>query len=218
MGLDFEAQRIKMVDGQLRTTDVTDHAILAAFLAIPRENFVPEAKIELSYLDSDIEIVPGRYLPEPSPFAKLVSLAEITRDDSVLEIGCGTGYTSAILSRLAGQVTALECDAGLAELARSNLVALEAGNVTVVPGDLSNAAAAPGSFDVILISGSVGVVSAALFGKLKEGGRLACVENEGRVGVARLYIKRGGAVSGRFAFNANMKPLPGFEKPVEFAF
>jgi protein-L-isoaspartate(D-aspartate) O-methyltransferase len=218
MGLDFQAQRIKMVDGQLRTTDVTGHALLAAFLEIPRENFVPDSKRDLAYLDADIEIAPGRFLPEASPFAKLVSLADVSVDDHVLEIGCGTGYTTAVLAKLASKVTALESDAALADAARKNLSDIGVSNAVVVTGDLVSGAPANGGFDVILISGSVGAVPASLFSKLNEGGRLVCVENESSVGRARLYTKRGNDVSGRFGFNTSLRALPGFEKPVEFAF
>jgi protein-L-isoaspartate(D-aspartate) O-methyltransferase len=218
MGLDFQVQRIKMVDGQLRTTDVTGRALLAAFLEIPRENFVPQSKKDLAYLDADIEIAPGRFLPEPSPFAKLTSLADIVSTDHVLEIGCGTGYTTAILARIAAHVTAVESNETLADTARANLSALSINNAEIVSGDLASADKASGSFDVIVISGSVSAVPASLFKKLNDGGRLVCVENHGSVGLARLYSKRGNDVSGRFGFNASMPLLPGFEKPPAFAF
>src|SRR5689334_20092089 len=108
MVTDFAELRTKMVDGQLRTTDVTVPAILEAMLTLPRENFVDERRKPLAYLDEDIEIAPGRYLMEPSPFAKLLQLAEIGPSDRVLDVGSGTGYSAAVLSRLAGSVVALE--------------------------------------------------------------------------------------------------------------
>ena len=118
MGIDFEAQRVKMVDGQLRTTDVTGHALLQAFLDVPREMFVPEAKRALAYLDADIEIAPGRILVEASPIAKLIALAEISSADNVLNVGAGTGYDAAILSKLAQMSTALEYDCGACRAGR----------------------------------------------------------------------------------------------------
>ena len=112
MTIDFTEQRTKMVDGQLRTTDVTNPAILDAMGAVPREAFVPPNLKSLAYIDEDIVIsspqsAETRYLMEPSPFAKLVQLAEIPADAVVLDIGCGTGYSSAVLSMIAGSVIAM---------------------------------------------------------------------------------------------------------------
>src|SRR5262245_25256377 len=108
MSADFAELRTKMVDGQLRTTDVTDPAILDAMLSIPREAFVDEKRRQLAYVDADTEIAPGRYLMEASPFAKLLQLAGIAASDRVLDVGAGTGYGAAVLSRLAASVVALE--------------------------------------------------------------------------------------------------------------
>ena len=127
MNADFSKLRAKMVDGQVRTTDVTDPAILEAMLVVPREAFVDEKRRPLAYIDGDIEIAPARpgsparYLMEPSPFAKLLQLAEIAPSDSVLDVGSGTGYSSAVLSRLARSVIALESDPALAERAKAAL-------------------------------------------------------------------------------------------------
>ncbi len=127
--MDFEAARVKMVENQIRTTDVTSHSVLNAFLAVPRENFVPEKSKLLAYIDNDIEISPAvfgkpaRFLMEASPLAKLLQLGEITKEDNVLDVGCGTGYVSALLSMLAGTVVALQSDEGLATEAKANLAA-----------------------------------------------------------------------------------------------
>jgi protein-L-isoaspartate(D-aspartate) O-methyltransferase len=218
MNADFSELRTKMVDGQVRTTDVTDPAIIEAMLTIPREAFVDERLRPLAYIDEDIEIARGRYLMEPSPFAKLVQLADIRPGETVLDVGAGTGYSSAVLSRLAGWVVALESDAALAERARAALANLTVENVTVVTGPLAAGHADAAPYDVILLEGAVETLPDALFAELREGGRLVAVEGLGNAGIARLYLKSGGIVTGRRAFNAAVKPLPGFERTPAFVF
>ena len=224
MSADFSELRVKMVDGQVRTTDVTDAALLDAMLAVPREAFVGAGQQALAYIDEDIRIADSadgsgaRYLMEPSPLAKLLQLAEIDAGDSVLDVGCGTGYCAALLSRLAKSVIALESDAALAETAKAALSAQGCDNVTVVTGSLPQGHAAKAPYNVILIGGSVEEVPAALLGQLAEGGRLVAVEGQGNAGVARLFFKAGGVVTGRRAFNAAIKPLPGFERIHAFEF
>jgi protein-L-isoaspartate(D-aspartate) O-methyltransferase len=224
MSADFSERRVKMVDGQIRTTDVTSAPLLDAMLAVPREAFVGANQRDLAYIDEDIRIADGangsgaRYLMEPSPLAKLLQLAEIDAGDSVLDVGCGTGYSSALLSRLAKSAVALESDPALAETARSTLSALGCDNATVVTGPLPQGYAANAPYDVIFVGGSVGQVPAALLDQLAEGGRLVAVEGQGNSGVARLFIKMGGIVTGRRAFNAAIKPLPGFERIQAFEF
>lgn len=224
MNIDYAGQRVKMVDGQVRTTDVTDLRIISAMLDVPREDFVPQKVKGLAYIDEDIALTvahgpdPARYLMEASPFAKLVQLADIRTGDVVLDIGCASGYSSAVLSKLAGQVIALESDSALAALATSTLEGLGCDNVAVVEGPLRDGYAAEAPYDVIFVGGAVERASEALFAQLKDGGRLVLVEGYGNAGVARLYTRSGDNVAGRGAFNAAIKPLPGFELTHEFEF
>ncbi|MDI6025832.1 protein-L-isoaspartate O-methyltransferase [Corticibacterium sp. UT-5YL-CI-8] len=223
MDIDFSALRVKMVDGQVRTTDVTNLKLLDALLTVPREEFVEPAQRQLAYIDEDLRYMAAggeqpRYLMEASPFAKLVQLAEIGPSDFILDIGCGTGYSSAVFSRIASSVVALESDPVLADKAAAKLAALGYDNVAVVQGQLNAGYAKQGPYDVIFLEGSVGQVPAALLGQLREGGRLVAVEGQGNAGVARLYVKSGDVVTARRGFNAAIKPLPGFERMPEFHF
>lgn len=216
--MDYTAARIKMVDNQIRTTDVTSHSVLEAFMAVPREAFVPAPLKPLAYIDNDIELAPGRYLMEPSPLAKLIQLATVTKEDVVLEVGCGTGYTSAILSMLAGSVVALESDEALAATASETLAELGYDNVAVVTGELEKGYGAEAPYDVIFVNGAVEVIPESLFGELRDGGRLVAVQGYGNASQARLYVKERGIVSERSVFNTAVKPLPGFRKAAEFVF
>lgn len=224
MNADFSERRVKMVDGQVRTTDVTDAAILSAMLSVPREAFVDNGQRELAYIDEDLrypataDAEQPRYLMEPSPFAKLAQLAEIRSSDFVLDIGCGTGYSSAVLSRLASSVIALESDATLAARATETLSSLGYDNVVVATGALPAGYPSQAPYDVIFIGGSVEQVPGALLAQLKEGGRLVAVEGRGNAGVAAVYLKNAGTVTSRKAFNAAVKPLPGFNRTREFEF
>jgi protein-L-isoaspartate(D-aspartate) O-methyltransferase len=216
MNIDFTGQRVKMVDGQVRTTDVTNLAIISALLEIPREEFVPERSKALAYIDEDILLTepgsaPPRYLMESSPFAKLVQLAEVSPSDVVLDVGCATGYSAAVLSRLSSQVIALESDAELISQATEKLSDLGCDNVAVVEGALQDGYPGEAPYDVIVLEGSVGAVPQALLDQLKEGGRLVAVEGYGNAGKARIFLKTGSRIAGRYAFNAAIKPLPGFE-------
>ena len=221
---DYEAARIHMVDSQLRTTDVTSHPVLTAFLKVPREAFVPDSLKPVAYIDEDMPVTAvapgavGRYIMEPSPLAKLIQLAEIATSDVVLEVGCGTGYASAILSQLGSSVVALESDTALAATATETLSRLGYDNVAVVTGDLEAGYAPEAPYDVVFVHGAVEFVPDALFAQMRDGGRLVVVEGYGNASQARLYIKEGGHVSERNVFNTAVKPLPGFRKAREFVF
>ena len=125
---DFAEARRTMVDRQIRTVDVTDADILDAIGGVPRELFVPPELRSLAYTDADLPIIqakPGegrRFLVEPAILARLIQLAEVGRDDIVLDIGCATGYSSAVLSLLSNSVVALETDPDLAGSATETLL------------------------------------------------------------------------------------------------
>ena len=222
--IDFEAARAKMVDSQVRTTDVTSHSVLNALLSVPREDFVPPAVKSLAYIDEDLQIAPARdgkpprYLMESSPLAKLLQLAAITKNDSVLEIGSGCGYTTALLSRLAHAVVAVECDSDLADQAGATLARSGYGNVTQVTGPLEAGYPAEGPYDLIFVNGAVEEVPETLLSQLREGGRLVAVVGYGPAAQARVFVRNEGQQSQASHFNAAIKPLPGFRKAAAFVF
>lgn len=216
--MDFSEARIKMVDNQVRTSDVTDHAVLRAMLTVPRERFVPEDKRVFAYIGDEISLGGGRYLMEAAPFSRLLQLARIQPSDVVLDVGCGLGYSAAVLAEIAGSVVALEEDAVLADAATQNLTGTNTLSSVVVTGPLNEGYAKEGPFDVILFEGAVDAVPPVFFDQLRERGRLVVVEGRGNAAAARLYSKEDGLVSSRFAFNCSLRPLPGFAAKPQFVF
>lgn len=217
----FAQARRMMVDGQVRPSDITDSRVIDAFLAVPREQFVDADRADLAYLDLDLAVGrtgEPRHLLKPMTLAKLIQAASIQPSDTVLDVGCTTGYSSAILAQLAGQVVALEESPALAETAKANLAAFRAANVTVRTGPLARGSAGDGPFDAILINGSVDFVPPELAAQLRQGGRLVCVMRSGPGGKATLYLSDGHAISGRPIFDCTAPFLPSFGKDAVFAF
>jgi protein-L-isoaspartate(D-aspartate) O-methyltransferase len=219
---DTAAARRMMVDCQVRTADVTNLDLIDAMMALPRELFVPSAMAGLAYLDSDLVIGDGRVLLKPMVLAKLIQAAQPSAADHVLDVGCATGYSSAILSRLAGAVVALEEDAALADLAKQALSAAGSSQVamqvTVVTGPLTAGWPAAAPYDFILLNGATEVTPETYAGQLKPNGRLACIFGGGPAGKAMLYRLVEGRLVGRPIFDATAPVLPGFVAPPAFVF
>jgi protein-L-isoaspartate(D-aspartate) O-methyltransferase len=215
---DFAAQRMNMVETQVRPNDVTDPRIHAAMREVPRERFVPAARQALAYAEGPVEVAPRRYLIDARSFSKLMELADIQPGDRILDVGAATGYSSAVLSRLGGQVIALEQDADLVRVASDTLQAAGCANVTVVQGALTEGAKASGPYDVIFVNGGVESVPDSLLGQLSEGGRLVAVVQKGPLGRAHVYLRQNGTVGGREDFDTVVPELAGFKKAVGFVF
>jgi len=214
---DTATARRLMVDGQVRVADVTDPDLLEAMLALPRERFVPPERAELAYLDTDIPIAKGRALLKPMVLAKLIQAADVRRADHVLDVACGTGYSTAVLARLAGTVIGLEDDPDLARQAREALAAVGA-RVEVAVGPLAAGWPAAAPYDVILVNGATEIAPEALGRQLKPDGRLACVLGRPSAGKATIYRVSEGHLVGRPVFDAAAPLLPGFAAPPEFVF
>lgn len=215
---DTAAARRMMVDGQVRTADVTDPDLLAAMLAVPREHFVPPALAAQAYLDGDIAIAHGRALLKPMVLAKLIQAANIGADDYILDVGCGTGYSTAILARLGASVVAIEEDAALAAQARASLAADGAGSAQVRVGPLREGWTAAAPYDLIFLNGATEIVPEALGRQLKPGGRLAAVFGSPHAGKATIFRTIEGQLVGRPVFDAAAPLLPGFAAPLAFVF
>ena len=219
---DFKVQRINMVDSQVRPSDVTDQRIIRAMLEVPRELFVPAEVAQLAYIDDPVPVTArskggsARCLLPPRTLAKLVQLLEIGPQSAVLDVGCATGYSTAVLARIAGRVVALEADPELASAAKTTLEKLNVGNATVVEGPLAGGAASHGRYNAILLNGAVPSVPAALLDELADGGRLAAVLRRGPVSQAHVWSRTGSTLDEQPVFDAAAAPLPGFEERPEF--
>ncbi|WP_439925523.1 protein-L-isoaspartate O-methyltransferase family protein [Nitrobacter sp. JJSN] len=218
---DFSTARGKMVDCQVRPSDVTDLRIIDAMLALPREVFVPEDRRALAYLDLDLDVsekgAPKRHLIKPMVIAKMIQAADIKSTDNVLVVGCATGYTAALAANLAGRVTATEGDPALAAKAAGILATLGLSQVTVVNAPASEGAPANAPYDAIILEGATEIVPDRLYRQLGAEGRL--------VGVFAMSTQRAVIVThsqsdfgDRPLFDASVPVLPGLERPAAFVF
>lgn len=214
---DFAARRTTMVDTQVRPSDVTKFPIIEAMLTVPREAFVPAQRREAAYVGGNLDIGEGRVLLEARTLAKMLDALDVQPTDLVLDIGCGLGYSSAVIARMAEAVVAVEADAGLAAQAQKRLSQEGVDNVAVIEAPLGEGSAKHGPYDVIVIEGAVEALPPVIEAQLKEGGRIGCLFMDGALGVCRIGHKIDGAVSWRYSFNAAAPVLPGFSKRPVFS-
>src|SRR5690348_9549461 len=154
----YAVQRINMVETQVRTNDVTDPRIHFAMQTVERERFVPMTKRSVAYADLSLEVAPGRFLPDPRTFAKLLQLADVRATDSVLDVACATGYSTVVIAKLAKLVIGLEQDASMARTADEAIRSSAASNASIVRGQLTEGFRPAAPFDVIFINGAVEAV------------------------------------------------------------
>jgi protein-L-isoaspartate(D-aspartate) O-methyltransferase len=205
-----------MVDTQVRPSDVTKFPIIDAMLSVPRETFVPDARREAAYVGENLPLAPGRVVLEPRTLAKLLDALDIQPTELVLNIGCGLGYSAAVMARLAETVVAVEEDEALAADAQRILSEEGVDNAVVVTGKLAEGSAKCAPYDVITVEGGVEMVPEAVLAQLKDGGRIGAVFMESAVGTVRVGYKAAGKITWRSVFNATAPVLPGFQKPRGF--
>ena len=221
--IDFALQRLNMVESQLRPSDITDRRILRAMGEIHREAFLPAQLQAVAYMDEDIRIARpaggNRLVLAPRTLAKLVQLARVEPSERVLEVGCCSGYGTAVIARLCGEVFSIEADAELARMAVAALDAASVSNAKVANGPLVNGIPQEAPYDAIIVNGAVMRMSDALLDQLKDGGRLVAIVAAPGTGMGRAVVWRrnGSSFDDRAAFDAQADVLPGFELHPEFA-
>ncbi len=219
---DFSTARQKMVDCQVRPSDVTDLRIIDAMLAVKRELFVPESRRALAYLDLDLEVsesgAPKRFLIKPVVIAKMLQAADIKDTDNVLVVGCATGYSAAVAAKLAGRVTAIESDRSLATWAADLLAKLSRPNVTVSSAPAAEGYPSNAPYDVIVLDGATEIVPQRLYQQLRDGGRLVGVFAMSQPQRAVIVTRSHADFGNRALFDATAPVLPGLERAVEFVF
>ena len=206
-----------MVDTQVRPSDVTKFPIIDAMLAVPREQFVPQAQREAAYVGENLDIGGGRVLLEARTFAKMLDGLNVAPGDVVLDIACGYGYSTAVLARMAEFVVGLEDDAGRAAEAQATLSSTGVDNAAVMDGVLSEGAPKNGPYDVVVLHGAVETVPQAIVDQMNDGGRIGCLVGAGQMCEGRVGVKADGRIGWRQTFNAAAPYLAGFEQESAFA-
>ena len=215
--LDFDESRNTMVDTQIRPSDVTKFPIIDAMLKIKRETFVPNKFKQSAYADKICDLEGARFMLAPRDFAKLLDAVNVQPDEFVLDLGCGLGYSSAVLGHMAQAVVAVEEDANMAAEAQSILSSQNILNVAVSGGSLAAGDSADAPFDVIVIEGAVQQIPSNLLDQLAENGRIAAIFDAPGMGMLKIGHKKFEKITWRFICNMYAPVLAGFEKKLQFS-
>jgi protein-L-isoaspartate(D-aspartate) O-methyltransferase len=216
--MDYSVARTNMIHNQIRTNRVTDPLVIDSMADVPREVFVPKAMKGVAYVDEDLPIGGGRYLVEPMVMGRLLQAAGVQPTDVVLDIGCATGYSAAVLARMASTVVALEANEEMAAKASANLAELGLDNAVVVSGPLAEGYAKQGPYDVIVVNGAIPAIPDGLRAQLADGGRLVAVVMEKGSGRVIVVERLGDAFGRRVELDANCPILEGFQAEETFVF
>jgi len=215
---EHDQARKQMVDCQIRPADVTDRRLIAAFMAVPRHLFTPRARLALAYADAEVATGDNRTMMRPRDLAKLIHAAAIEPDELVLDIACGRGYSTAILSHMAETVVGVDDDEDGLARASDLLSKVDADNAVMIAGDPKLGVPKQGPFDVIFVNGSINEVPAAWFDQLAPEGRLVAIIRNGPVGKATVFTRSAAGIGERVVFDATAQLLPGFALEAGFAF
>ena len=213
---EFANRRRIMVDTQVRPSDVTKFPIIDAMLTVPRELYVPDDRREVAYIGENLTLRAGRVILEARTLAKLLDALDIQPDELVLDLGCGLGYSAAVIARLADTVIAVEEDAGLASEAARLLSEESVDNALVVTGPLTQGSAKHAPYDVITVQGAIEILPDALVAQLKDCGRIGAIFMDGALGTVKVGFKMDGQLTWRPVFNAAAPLLGGFNKARAF--
>ena len=210
----YHQQRLNMLDSQIKPFSVINDRILNAFESVAREEYIPAERRSLAYLGGDFPVGQGRFMLDPANHARLLQAIHIDGNKSVLDIGCLTGYSTAIISHLTNQVIGLDNVEFVAQAKNLAHQSLE-----FIAGALDAGAPLNGPFDVIVINGAVQYIPDQILAQLKENGVIATfwrgVRNQGH---AVLYHKQKNNLHEQILFDAFVPVLPGFEKNEGFIF
>jgi protein-L-isoaspartate(D-aspartate) O-methyltransferase len=218
--VDFSHARRAMVDGQLRTNDVTRSDILDVFSLIPRELFVDPSEQSIAYADRAVLSIGGksRKILSPMNLARMIQATELKPDDAILDIAAGAGYSTAIMAGLGARVSLLENDSMQCLAAKQVLDGLDLQGVDIKEGDLTTSGADNAHYDVILINGRCEQGPHTLFQRLKDGGRLVAIVGISVASEVRVYTLNDGSIGEKRLMNASGPLLSEFIKAQTFVF
>lgn len=216
--LDFATARRNMLQNQIAANRVSDPAVLEAMGRLPREMFVPKALRPLAYSDEHLDFGNGRCLLSPMVLGRLLQGLRLQAEDAILDLGCGMGYTSAVMAAIGATVLAVDHDQRLLETANAAFAELGIDNIAVVQVEnLTDGLAEQAPFDAILLAGAVLRVPETILFQLAEGGRLACVLQPpgAPIGRGTVILRSGGAFGETSLFETAAPFMPGFDSAEE---
>ena len=217
--MNIEQARFNMIEQQIRPWEVLDQGVLNLLAVVKREDFTPPAYRAMAFVDTEVPLPGGQCMLAPKVEARLLQELAVHKHERVLEVGAGSGFMAALLGHQAQHVTTMELLPELAKLAADNLKRASVMNVKVVQGNGHRGSVADAPFDVILLSGSVPEVPAAVLAQLKVGGRLAAIVGQLPVMRAMLFTRSSEqSFSSVDLFDTVAPRLKGFDEPTRFTF